>query len=90
MAEESLNILRALMQGSVQEVLTLICIPLGAALIVGLIIAIFQATTSIQEQTLTFLPKLIVILVVIALLGQWMAGSLGEYTIRLFNTIGTM
>ena len=41
----------------------LLCAPvLGAAIIIGLIVAIFQATTSIQEQTLTFLPKLFIIL----------------------------
>ena len=55
-----------LMQNSVKEVLILVVPVLALALIVGLIVAIFQATTSIQEQTLTFLPKLIVILLVIA------------------------
>ncbi|MCR5766644.1 MAG: flagellar biosynthetic protein FliQ, partial [Treponema sp.] len=57
------------------------------ALIVGLIVAILQAVTSIQEQTLTFLPKLIVILVVIALLGGTMFASLSEYTVALFSRI---
>lgn len=76
-----------LMRGGIQEVLTLISPILGSALIVGLIIAIFQATTSIQEQTLTFLPKLITILVLVALLGGWMFTSLGEYTIHLFQRI---
>ena len=63
---------------------------LGAALIVGLIIAIFQATTSIQEQTLTFVPKLIAILSVLALLGGWMFASMRDYTIQLFSMIGNM
>ena len=60
---------------------------LGLALIVGLIVAIFQAVTSIQEQTLTFLPKLIVILLVIGLLGGFMFSNLGQYTITLFSRI---
>ena len=59
----------------------------GLALIVGLVVAILQAVTSIQEQTLTFLPKLLVILLVIALLGGFMFTSLSEYTVTLFNRI---
>ena len=70
------------------QISTLIVSPaLVAALIIGLVVAIFQATTSIQEQTLTFLPKLLVILGVLALLGGWMFSELGEYTINLFNKI---
>ena len=46
-----------LMRAGIMQVLILIAPVLLAALIVGLIVAIFQATTSIQEQTLTFLPK---------------------------------
>ena len=60
---------------------------LSAALIIGLIVAIFQATTSIQEQTLTFLPKLIVILLVLALLSGWMFSELRDYTVKLFEII---
>ena len=58
-----------------------------SALIVGLIVAIFQAVTQIQEQTLTFLPKLLVILAVLALLCGWMFTELGEYTINLMKKI---
>ena len=66
----------------------ILCAPvLGAALVIGLIVAIFQATTSIQEQTLTFLPKMLVILVVLALLGGWMFGMMGNYTVNLFSQI---
>lgn len=77
----------SLMRGAVVQVISLIGPVLGLALIVGLIIAIFQATTSIQEQTLTFLPKLIAVLVCIALLGGLMFTSLGQYTINLFERI---
>ncbi len=76
-----------LMRGAVWEVF-LLCAPvLGAALIVGLIVAIFQATTSIQEQTLTFLPKMLVILAILALLGGWMFSMMGTYTVNLFSQI---
>ncbi|MCR4822271.1 MAG: flagellar biosynthesis protein FliQ [Treponema sp.] len=76
-----------LMRGAVFQVF-LLCAPvLGAALIVGLIVAIFQATTSIQEQTLTFLPKMLVILAILALLGGWMFSMMGNYTVNLFSQI---
>ena len=77
----------SLMRGGVTQIISIIAPVLGLALIVGLIVAILQAVTSIQEQTLTFLPKLLVILLVIALLGGFMFTSLGEYTIALFNRI---
>ena len=76
-----------LVQGAVQQVLLLAAPILGAALIIGLIVAIFQATTSIQEQTLTFLPKMVIILVAIGLLGNWMFTSMSQYAIRLFEKI---
>ncbi len=69
----------------------LLCAPvLGGALVIGLVIAIFQATTSIQESTLTFLPKLLTILLVLALLGGFMFTELSGYTMRLFSQIGKM
>ncbi len=60
---------------------------LVAALLVGLIVAIFQATTSIQEQTLTFVPKILTILGMLALLAGWIFTVLREYFISLMNLI---
>ena len=60
---------------------------MSAALVIGLIVAIFQAVTSIQEQTLTFLPKFVTILVVIALLSGFMFQDLKSYTEQLFALI---
>lgn len=85
-----ISAIQRLMQEGIFEVLKIIALPLGSALVIGLIIAIFQATTSIQEQTLTFLPKLVVILVAIALLAPLIFTDLGQYTIRLFSMIGKM
>ena len=79
-----------LLRDGVFQILLLASPVLGAALIVGLIVAIFQATTSIQEQTLTFVPKLAAILVVLALLGGWMFSSMRQYTINIFTMIGNM
>ena len=61
-----------------------------SALIVGLVIAILQATTSIQEQTLTFVPKVFAILLMLAFLGGWMFTSLTDYTVALFLRIPEM
>ena len=76
-----------LMRGAVFQVFVLCAPVLGAALIIGLIIAIFQATTSIQEQTLTFLPKMLVILLVLALIGGWMFSMTSNYAVNLFTQI---
>ena len=79
-----------LMRAGIMQVFILIAPVLGAALIIGLIVAIFQATTSIQEQTLTFLPKMLTILAVLALLGGWMFAELRDYTITLFRSISNL
>ena len=52
------------------------------SLIVGLIISIFQTVTSIQEQTLTFVPKIIAIFLTLILLGSWMMNTMVEYTVQ--------
>ncbi|MBR5581530.1 MAG: flagellar biosynthesis protein FliQ [Treponema sp.] len=80
----------ALLRDGVFQILILVAPVLGAALIIGLVVAIFQATTSIQEQTLTFAPKFFVILAVIALLGGWMFTSMREYTIQIFQMISVL
>ncbi len=85
-----INLIVRILQSGIWQVFILIAPVLGSALVIGLIISIFQATTSIQEQTLTFLPKLLVILLVIALLGGWMFTRLRNYTINLFNLIPQM
>lgn len=53
---------------------------LGLSLIVGLAVSIFQATTQIQEQTLTFIPKILAVLGGITLFGAWMLRVLIEFT----------
>ena len=60
---------------------------LGISLIVGLAVSIFQATTSIQDQTLTFIPKLITILASIAIFGAWMGKTMVTYTVNLYDSI---
>ena len=84
----TLGMLVTLLRDGIVQILLLASPGLGAALIVGLIVAVFQATTSIQEQTLTFVPKLVTILAVLALLGGWMFTSMRQYTIDIFGMIG--
>ena len=56
-------------------------------LVLGLVISIFQATTQIQEQTLTFVPKLIATAVVGIFLGSWMLQTIMSFTTRIFDLI---
>ena len=55
------------------------------SLVVGLVISILQTVTSIQEQTLTFVPKLIAIFVTIMLTGNWIMTNITEFMSALFN-----
>lgn len=76
-----------LIRTSVLEILIIAAPMLLIGLGVGLIISIFQATTSIQEQTLTFVPKIAAILAALVLFGPWIFTSLVQFTRQLFNTI---
>ena len=63
---------------------------LAAGLIVGVLISVFQAVTQIQEQTLSFIPKILVCGAVLALGGPWMLNTLLVYTQNLFVSIPQM
>ena len=58
------------------------------SLVVGLIISVFQTVTSIQEQTLTFVPKLLSIFAVIVLCGNWIMNNIIEFMIELCKNFG--
>lgn len=60
--------------------------PVLVAMLVGLVISIIQATTQIQEQTLTFVPKLIAVVVTLALAGPWMVVQLINYTQQILDS----
>ncbi len=60
---------------------------LGIGMLVGLIVSIIQTTTSIQEQTLTFVPKIIAIFLAIIIFGSWMISTLVTYTNKVFMMI---
>jgi flagellar biosynthetic protein FliQ len=58
-----------------------------AGLVVGLVISIFQAVTQIQEQTLTFIPKILVTVAVIVVAGPWMLDQMVAYAADLYGSI---
>lgn len=58
-----------------------------STLVVGLVVSIFQALTQINEATLTFVPKMIVIAIVLVLLGPWMLDFMKTYTVNLFDSV---
>ena len=61
-----------------------------AGLVVGLVVSVFQAVTQIQEQTLAFIPKVVALVAVIAILGPWMLGQVETYTQALWASIPQM
>jgi flagellar biosynthetic protein FliQ len=72
---------------SIMAVLIVSAPVLGIGMAVGLIVSIFQTTTSIQEQTLTFVPKIVAIFMSIILFGPWIIRTLLNYTNNIFSMI---
>ena len=63
--------------------------PVAAAMMIGLAISLLQATTQIQEQTLTFVPKLVAVIVTLALVGPWTMIQLVNYASSLMDSFPT-
>jgi flagellar biosynthetic protein FliQ len=69
-------------------IVLIICAPmLGFGLTVGLMVSVFQATTSIQEQTLAFIPKIIAVFVAILIFGPWMLSIMTEFCTEIFTNL---
>lgn len=60
---------------------------LGAALVTGLLVSVFQAATQINEMTLSFIPKLLVLVLTLLVAGPWMINLMMDYMQRLFSSI---
>ncbi len=60
---------------------------LGVSLVVGLLVSIFQAVTQLQEPTLTFIPKILAVVVVIVFAGPWMMNTMLDFTVELWAGI---
>lgn len=76
-----------IMQQTLQIITMLIAVILLPALFVGLLVSMFQAATSINEQTLSFIPKLLITILVLVFAGPWMLNLLTDYAQRLFQDI---
>lgn len=83
---EILTVLR----GAVYTALLAALPMLGTALVIGVLVSIFQATTQINEQTLAFVPKIIGILLAVLVFGGWIISLVTEYTREVYGAINQM
>ncbi|MGS0764273.1 flagellar biosynthesis protein FliQ [Syntrophomonas curvata] len=81
------NIVMGIANEAVFTVILISAPILGAALLVGLLISILQATTQIQEMTLVFVPKIVIVLLVAVIFGPWMLNILTDFTQSLYASI---
>ena len=77
----------ALMSGAVMEIVTLSAPVLLSALVVGLIVSILQAATQVQEQTLSFIPKILCMMAALFIFLPWMLSTVSGFAQRLFESI---
>ncbi|MGI6192288.1 MAG: flagellar biosynthesis protein FliQ [Christensenellales bacterium] len=78
------------LQDAITTILTVAGPMLIVAMVVGLVISIFQATTQINEQTLSFVPKLVAILLVLLLTAGFIFTTMNEFTTRMYSYVGTL
>jgi len=76
-----------LMVGALQIVMLLVLVLVVPGLVTGLVVALFQAATQINEQTLSFLPRLLVMLVTLIVAGPWLVQTFMEYILQLYGSI---
>jgi flagellar biosynthetic protein FliQ len=81
----SIDFLIGFARGAVETTLMLAMPMLGLGMIVGLVISVFQSATQIQEMTLTFVPKIIAVMLGLMLFGPWMLEILVGYTEQVFT-----
>jgi flagellar biosynthetic protein FliQ len=77
-------------RGAIMTLLVITSPIMLVALVIGLLIALFQALTSIQEMTLTFVPKIILVFIAIIMLANWMGDNLATYSKELYERIATI
>lgn len=75
------------MHQTLEVIILLIIVILMPALVAGLLVSMFQAATSINEQTLSFIPKLLVTILVLMFAGPWMLSLVTNYALRIFENI---
>ena len=79
-----------IMQQAIYTILKVGAPMMITALVIGLLISIFQAMTQINEQTLVFVPKILAVLLALVLFGSWMMTTLIEFTVKLFDSLPTL
>lgn len=84
------NLVIGVIKDAIQTGLMVAAPILIVSIVIGLLISIFQATTQIQEQTLTFVPKLIAIAIVGLFTGNWMLQQLVDFTKRIFELMANV
>ncbi|MGI5907523.1 MAG: flagellar biosynthesis protein FliQ [Christensenellales bacterium] len=77
-------------QDAVVTILSVAAPLLGIALVIGVVVSIFQATTQINEQTLAFVPKIVGVFLALLIFGGWMLSALTEFATRVFGYASTM
>ena len=75
---------------ALRVVMLLVLVLVVPGLLMGLVVALVQAATQINEQTLSFLPRLLVTLVALILAGHWMTGYLMDYCVSVFQRAATI
>lgn len=85
----STEMILRLAQDTVYTILIVIAPVVGVALLVGLLVSIFQATTQIQEQTLSFVPKIVAVFLSILFFGAWMLQHVVEFTQNLLGNLSS-
>lgn len=86
----NMDIAGDIMSAGIQLVLLISAVAIVPSLLVGLCVSIFQATTQINEQTLSFLPRLVVTLLVLILGGKWMLTKLVDFTVSIFQQASSL
>ena len=74
---------------AVQTSLMVAAPPMLAGMIIGLLVSIFQATTQINEQTLTFIPKIVAVFITLLIMTPWMIHTMVSFATGIFSTIAT-
>ena len=77
-------------KGAIMTLLIITSPIMMVALVIGLLVSLFQALTSIQEMTLTFVPKILVVFITIIMLANWMGDNLATYGVSLYEKIATI
>lgn len=86
----SVDLASDIVSSGVWLIITICLVAIIPSLMIGLCVSIFQAATQINEQTLSFLPRLIMTLLVLVFAGRWMLLKLSDFTIHMFQQASTL